>query len=166
MKIPSPSSVLRGLVLGLAASVFLVAGCSRQEHALTTGATVEARALPGTFHGDATYAIVRADALPALHENFAAVLSNQGLVQWDSRYDCNHFAALWVSLAQARYAAAAWHSDTKAQTLALAEVWFYSASGGHAIVAAVTDRGLVYLEPQTGREITLPPVARLALQKW
>ena len=159
----------------LAALFFIIAGCfggcSKREQAMTTGAVVQAAELPlPGFKGDTAYAVVRSEALPALYANFRDVLNKQGLVKWDSRYDCNHFASLYISLAQASYTVAAWHSETKAQTLALAEVWYLpnGPPAGHAIVAALTERGLVFIEPQTGREIQLTAAQRrsIYLCKW
>lgn len=145
--------------------------CSKREATLSTGTVLPAAALPITgFKGDTAYAVVQSTALPALYDNFRAVLSRQGLVKWDARYDCNHFASLYISLAQSSYTVATWHSETKAQTLALAEVWYRPGNGvgGHAIVAAMTERGLVYVEPQNGRELTLSPAERASifLCKW
>lgn len=154
------------------ALVLFFVGCGKTEQQLATGQVVAGPALPlPGFKGDTNYAVVQASALPALFDNFASVLSKQGLVKWDTRYDCNHFAALYVSLSQARFTVAAWHSTTPAQTLALAEFWYVPASAGgkgHAIVAAQTDQGLLFIEPQTGRTITLSDAERRSayLVKW
>jgi hypothetical protein len=150
---------------------FFFASCSKREQAMSTGAVVQAAALPlPGFKGDTAYAVVRSDALPALYQNFRDVLNKQGLVKWDSRYDCNHFASLYIGLAQSSFTVAAWHSETNAQTLALAEVWYLpnGPPSGHAIVAAMTERGLVFIEPQTGQEIRLTLAQRQSayLIKW
>lgn len=141
------------------AILLVLSGCGRTERALTSGAVVPAAQLPlGGFRSDTAYAVVRVDALPLLNDTFRSVLFDVSrLSKWDARYDCNHFAALYIAVAQAKFAAAAWHSNTPAQTLALAEVWYRPdrSTTGHAIVAAVTDRGLVYIEPQTGHTIVL-----------
>jgi hypothetical protein len=152
--------------------VLSLAGCARSEKAMTTGQFL-ARAevvgiLPG-FTGDNAYAQVRSEALPSFYANFRSVLSEQGLVKWDDRFDCNRFAGLYITLAHARYAVAAWHSYSEAQALALAEVWYVQESGGaHAIVAAHTERGLVFIEPQTGKEIHLSERERASflVVKW
>lgn len=164
------------LVLGLCfASACILGGCGqRQEGALATGTVLPAAQLPvvqrpGDYRGDTHYAVVRSAALPELHAAFADVLAKQGLVKWDARFDCNRFAGLWIGVAQARYAVAAWHSSTPAKALALAEVWYrHPGGGGHAIVQAITERGPVYLEPQTGAEITLTPAQEAAvfLRQW
>jgi hypothetical protein len=157
----------------VALALLMLAGCGRQERALSTGAVTTAPNLPlSGFKGDTAYATVQSTALPALYENFRDVLGKQGLVKWDARFDCNHVAALYVALAQAKFTVAAWQSDTKAQTLALAEVWYVPATSdgksGHAVVAALTERGLLFIEPQNGREIQLNAAERrtIYLCKW
>jgi hypothetical protein len=171
---PLPKLILTCLALALiCAWAFFVNACSKREAQLSTGEVLAAaqvqQILPG-FAGDTAYATVRSEGLPVLYQNFRDVLNKQGLVHWDSRYDCNHFAALFVALSQAKYTVAAWHGNTKAQTLALAEVWYRpgAGAGGHAIVAAVTERGLLFLEPQTGKEIPLTAAERrtIYLCKW
>jgi hypothetical protein len=167
---------LKGLAVSLfvaavVAWVFLVTSCGRQERALSTGKVVQGYELPlGGFHGDDKYAEMQSSAVPALYENFRDMLSKQGLVKWDARYDCNHFAALYVALAQSQFAVATWSSETKAQTLALAEIWYRPTPGpyGHAIVGAFTERGLIFIEPQTGQELQLTAEQRktIYLCKW
>lgn len=160
------------IVLLACLAIVVIGGCAKRESELSTRAVTVAAALPiAGFKGDVAYATVRSTALPALYDNFRDVLSRQGLVKWDERYDCNHFAALYVALAQTQFAVAAWHSTTPAQTLALAEVWFVpggAGAKGHAIVAAVTERGLLFIEPQTGAEIQLNERERrsIYLCKW
>ena len=147
-----------------------VTGCSKREEKLSTGATIPAVQLPLTGpRGDSIYAVVQSAALPYLYDNFRSVLSSQGLVKWDARFDCNHFSTLYISTAQINYAVAAWHSSTPANSLALAEVWYIpTGRSPHAIVAAQTEQGLLFIEPQTGKVITLSPSERssIFLAKW
>lgn len=167
---------LASLLLAVLLGVFLLTSCGRRETELTTGLAVPAQSLPGLFqkgfwHGDATYAVVRYDALPALYDDFRSTLSNLGLVKWDEKFDCNRFSTLYIGVAQARYAVAAWHSRTPARALALAEVWYHvggDPKNAHSIVQAYTDRGPVYVEPQSGRVVALTPAeeASVFLRKW
>lgn len=165
------------LALAVCALALLFAGCApRQESALSTGQTVSRTALPtalgfGHFAGDAEYAVVNSNALPAIYADFRSTLSGLGLVKWDERFDCNRFATLYIGVAQAKYAVAAWHSATKAQALALAEVWYLiggDPARAHAIVLAITERGPVFIEPQTGKELSLTPKEQrtVMLAKW
>lgn len=159
-----------GLIAAFCLWVLFVTGCGKQERALSTGEVVSNAQLPSGFKGDTAYAVVQSAALPALYENFRSVLSSQGLVKWDARYDCNHFSALYIALAQTQYAVAAWHSETKAQTLALAELWYLpnGPPSGHAIVQARTELGDIYIEPQSGQRLTLTPaqLRSIYLRKW
>lgn len=167
---------LLSLALAVLLGVVLLTSCGRREAELTTGVAVPAMSLPGSttrgfWAGDTAYAVVRHEALPSMYEDFRSTLSGLGLVKWDAKFDCNRFATLYIGVAQARFTVAAWHSTTPAQALALAEVWYAQGGDpkrGHAIVMAYTDRGPVYIEPQTGRELALTPAeeASVFLRKW
>ena len=63
-------------------------------------------------------------------------------------------------MAQAKFYAANFHGQTKAQSLAVGTLWYHSARGPHAIVVAITNRGVRYIEPQTGRELQLTGAER------
>jgi hypothetical protein len=160
------------LSLALVAGLFLFPSCAKKEASpLASGQLVQnpGLALPG-FVGDGPYAVVKADALPGFYSDFKAELFDKGVVKWDERFDCNHFASYYIAKAQVGYYLANFHSSTPAQTLALAEVWYRPGGGikGHAIVAALTDQGLVFIEPQTGGRLTLTPAERAScyLVKW
>ncbi len=170
MKTPFRCSSVAVLLAG--AALLHLAGCGKKEASpLSSGQVVAnpAVALPG-FVGDGPYAVVKADALPAYYDEFRAQLFKEGVTKWDARFDCNHFAAYYIAKAQTGYYLANFHSSTPAQTLALAEVWYRPGGGskGHAIVAAQTDRGLLFIEPQTGGNLTLSAVERASvfLVKW
>lgn len=164
------SRFLQLLAVAFAVALLLAfAACSRNDTASPAAGTVRAHELPlPGFIGDETYARVRAAAIPALHEDFLAALSRQGMSsRWDRKFDCNRFAALWIGLAHARYAVEQWHSRQAPQALALAEVWYRpdgaSPGTGHAIVAAVTESGLLYIEPQTGAIVHLSAAERASV---
>jgi hypothetical protein len=165
-----PRLVIFGILFStcawVAAAFFAVSGCSRQEAQLTTGKVIAAAQLPG-LKGDTAYAEVNPACLASLYEDFRAELSSRGLVKWDARYDCNKFAAHYISKAQTRYAVAAWQSSTPAQSLALAEVWYRRGDGtAHAIVQARTPAGDTYIEPQNGSVLPSIPETAIFLRKW
>ena len=81
-------------------------------------------------------------------------------MRWDARFDCSHFASYYVALAQTKFYLAQFQSRTAAQSLAVGTIWYQSPRGPHAIVVALTERGAVYIEPQTGAELTLTPAER------
>jgi hypothetical protein len=145
----------------------MLGGCAKQSSvagAATTGrvlSPIDVRMeLPGAYCGDAAYAQVDSSSLRAYYDDFRQALFDQGVTKWDERYDCNHFAGYYVDRAQAKFYLANFQSSTRAQTLALGVFWYQSARGGHAIVAAFTERGLIFIEPQTGSEVQLTPGER------
>jgi len=155
--------------LALILALAWLPACSRNDIASPAAGSVRAHELPlPGWVGDETYARVRVAALPAIHDDFTAAVHRQGFpARWDRRFDCNRFAALWIGLAHARYAAEQWHSSTAPQALALAEVWYRpdgaSPGTGHAVVAALTEQGLLYIEPQTGTRVQLSAAERASV---
>lgn len=153
--------------------LLLSPSCSKQDASpLSTGDVVQRHELAGYLPGlmgDGPYAKVKLSALSTHYTKFRKDLFDKGVIQWDKRFDCNHFATYYVATAQIDYYLANFHSNTPAQTLALAEVWYHPGGGpGHAIVAACTDAGLVFIEPQTGNLVQLTKDERMSiwLVKW
>lgn len=111
------------------------------------------------FFGDETYAEVNSEWLPRFYADFRAELFRLGIVRWDERFDCNRFAELYIGLAQARYYREAFHADSGARALAIAPYWYVRSNGRgtHAVVQALTDRGRIFIDPQTGSEVYLTP---------
>lgn len=141
-------------------AILAIAGCSKAPERLSTFKVFNGREVlakvPHATLGDDSYAEVRADALPGMYDAFRSDLFSKGITKWDERFDCNHFAAYYVALAQIRFFEASFHSRTPAKTLALAPYWVRSSPNtAHALVVALTDRGIVYIEPQTGKEVAL-----------
>ena len=124
-----------------------------------TGAELRA-AVPLAFAGDTAYAEVSSAWLRAYYDQFRAEIFRQGVTKWDQRFDCNHFATYYVALAQTKFYLANFQSRTPAQTLALGTYWYQSPRGPHAVVVALTDRGTLFIEPQTGAELQLTPEQR------
>ena len=143
-----------GIIL---AAVILAFGCSKQERPLATAKVLtrwEVGALmPSSTLGDTAYAQVDSAALPALYDEFRAEIFRKGVTKWDERFDCNHFASYYAALAQTKFYLANFHSRTTAQSLAVGTYWYQSPRGPHAIIVALTERGAVFIEPQTGDEI-------------
>ena len=129
---------------------------------MSTGRVMDAatcRNLAGGFgnFGDAGYAEAAFDELESFGEYFRAELFRQGVTKWDPRFDCNHFASFYVALAQLRFYAANFQSWTSAQTLALGELWYRrdNGAGCHAVVIALTDSGVRFIDTQTQKFIAL-----------
>lgn len=137
--------------------LLFVPSCSKREGQLATGKVVSwSEVERPSFVGDNAYAVVRRAALPQMQASFREVLSKRGLVKWDARFDCNRFSGLFINLAHVDYAVAAWHSNSPAQALALAEIWYRPDSGGkHSIVQALTEDGVIYWDVVLGQEVAL-----------
>lgn len=113
------------------------------------------------FGADETYAEVNADALPAYYDWFRSKLHGLGLVHGNPRADCDNFADLYAALLQLRLHLAQWETSglPRAEALAVARYWYRPKGGpvGHAINAVATQRGLLFIEPQTGATLNLSP---------
>lgn len=115
---------------------------------------------PPVLLADASYAEVNSAWLASHYEAFRSDLFNKGVVKWDARFDCNRFALLYRAFAQTTFFLATFHDTIQAQALAIGEVWYRPAWGGggvHAINVAITDIGVMYIEPQTGNVLNLSP---------
>lgn len=118
--------------------------------------------LPGAILGDKSYAEVNSAWLARWYPIFRSRLFKIGLTQWNARFDCNRFADFYANLAQAFFAVEMFHSNTQVDALALGPVWYrrdYN-RGAHAVIQAVTERGRIFIDPQTGAEIQLSPAER------
>jgi len=144
--------------------VFLFTGCAKQDTPATVHPVIPRSAVsvvvPSAITGDRSYAVVDSAWLKSYYTTFRAELFRLGVTKWDGRFDCNHFASFYTSLAQTKFYADNFQSWTSAQSLAVGTFWYVSARGPHAIVVAITERGVVFIEPQTGQEITLTPGER------
>lgn len=147
----------------LACGLLAFAGCSKKEQpggsggALATAKVLSSddvsRDVPWATFGDRSYAQVNSAALPALYADFRAEIFRKGVTKWDDRFDCNHFASYYVALAQTKFYLDNFHASTPAQSLAVGTYWYQSPAGPHAIIVAITERGPVFIEPQTGDEV-------------
>jgi len=129
--------------------------------ALTTGRVLTAQQL-GDHVGfpvilkDTAYAEVSSSWLRGYYDDFRKTLFREGVMRWEETFDCDDFASFYVSLAAVRFFNATWSSPLKAEALAIGEYWYRPEGGkgaGHAIVTALTERGQIYIEPQSGKEV-------------
>lgn len=150
---------LFGSVVLALAVLFLFAACSKPPGAkIDTEKVYTAAELPAGFKGDTAYGQVNSKWLPEFYKRWRTELFDKGVVRWEGRFDCNKFAAAFCSSAQIEYYMDNFHTWTPGQALAVGEVWYKpDAAGGkgHAVIVAMTERGAVYIEPQTGGEITM-----------
>lgn len=157
----------------LAAAAGWSSGCasapmamSRSSPAPATGKVLSSAQLravvPGAIVGENNYAEVNSAWLPGWYRLFRAKLFQIGIVKWDERFDCNRIAEFYSNLAQAFFSVGMFHSESPAQALALGPIWYERADGKgrHAIIQALTERGRVFIDPQTGLEMDLAPGER------
>jgi hypothetical protein len=102
---------------------------------------------------DASYAAIRYESIPELYRWYKDQLFRLGVVRWDDVFDCDNFAFLFADLLCAKFAVDSW-GRAPAQSPAVASMLYWPP--GHVISAIRTDRGLVYLEPQTGLLVPRP----------
>lgn len=117
------------------------------------------RAFPRAVCGSDAYAVVNSAWLTEFQQRFERELFRLGVVKYRETFDCNAFAGAYVALAGAAYYVHAWREAKPAEALALGVFWYRTGKGHgtHAIVAAITERGPVFIEPQTGELVTLNP---------
>lgn len=133
-----------------------VGGCATGR--VFTQEEVRARTASLAF-GDNSYAEVNSAWLERFHTDFRTELFRQGIVRADERFDCNRYAEFFIGLAQVRFYREAFHSQLPAEALALAPYWYVRGDGrgSHAVVQALTERGRLFIDPQTGAEVYLTP---------
>jgi hypothetical protein len=165
----SPRSIAARLLAGVVALALWVPGGMARPVKPMTGRTLDraaiAHSLPTAQFGDSLYAEVNSEWLKDFYRKYRSELSRLGVVKWSNRYDCRRFAGLFTELAQSQFFSQAFHSDTAAHTLALGPVWYRPENSqvGHAIIAAMTERGIIYLDPQNGQEVNLTKRERASI---
>jgi hypothetical protein len=109
------------------------------------------------YFGDEVYAEVNSQWLRQYYQEFRSELHRLGVMEWDERFDCNRFTELYVGLAQARFFRETFHSRTPARALAIGPFWYVrdNGRGSHAVVQALTERGRIFIDPQSGEEVQL-----------
>lgn len=130
--------------------------------AYSTGVVLKASQVQALFPNNTfverdRYAVLRSDCLRDLQELFVKAVFRNGLrPAWSPRFACAKFSMVFVATARLAYLAA--HQELRAvPELAVGEVWFMTGpNSAHAIVVAVTERGVVYWDPQCGHEVPMP----------
>lgn len=139
-------------------------GCATMPRAkapMTTGTVLDKsgvwQLIPHAIQGDKRYAVIHSAWLRDFYGEYRAELCRLGIVKWDERYDCNRFAGFYAELARVKFFASQFYSWTNATAPAIAPYWYIrdNDASRHAIVVALTERGAVFVEPQTGAELQL-----------
>jgi len=157
----------RAAYIGAALAALLSSGCVSPTNAAKVQTVapftdrvlyeVDLRKLGGrVVIGDEAYAEVNSTWLKEWHGDFRAQIFRLGVVRWNKRYDCNRFAEIYTGLAQIAYFRVAFHRQTPAKALAIGPYWYVTRQGrSHAIVQAITERGRIFIDPQSGHEVEL-----------
>jgi hypothetical protein len=104
------------------------------------------------FCYDVSYAVPTRDwLLNKFYPWFKSERWGGGLSAWTRKNDCDNFARAFCVYCQDAHAL----TPQGDEGLAVGEFCYQAAAGPHAIVCAFTDAGRIFIEPQTGKEITL-----------
>lgn len=88
------------------------------------------------------------------YEAFTRRYWNEGLGKWSRRYECRDFARAYAAMAVECWATS--NEIAEEDSIAVGELWFNpTPSTGHAICPAITDVGLVFIDPQNNQLCTL-----------
>ena len=105
------------------------------------------------FVTDADYARPMSSYLLGKYYDFYLQwLTEHKLDVWKDRWDCDNFASTYYVFAQMCHV----KSKRPEQGIAVGELFYYQdAGGGHAVNCAITEKGFMMIEPQTGKEFEL-----------
>lgn len=106
------------------------------------------------FITDADYARPTTNFLTGKFYNFYKNwLSEHNIDTWQAKWDCDNFSSTYYTFTQICHA----NAGRNEQGISVGE-FFYKIGGngtGHAINIAVTEKGVIFIEPQTGKEVGL-----------
>lgn len=104
---------------------------------------------------DLEYYKVNENWLPIYYKKYQKQLFKNNVLEWREGFDCDKFSSYYASYAQLYSFGQRW---TQNKGLAIGEVFYYKNGDlerGHAINVIVTDKKVIYIEPQTGEQIKL-----------
>jgi len=94
----------------------------------------------------------KAWVLGPFYDFFIKELGRLNISVWDKKFDCDDFSSMFRLFAQICHKA----SKGEAEGIAVSEIGYIKESGEqHAITCAFTDKGPIFLEPQTGEPLLL-----------
>ena len=103
---------------------------------------------------DQSYQIVQYDSLQFFYKQYERELFDKGVVNWRESFDCNRYSLYYHALAQITYFKQS--GGGRASSIAIGELYYVKKTGtGHAINFALTERGVVFIEPQNGKIVRL-----------
>lgn len=100
---------------------------------------------------DVDYALPKASWLTGtFYDFYNGWRFDHNLNEWANKNDCDNFASLFYAFSQICHA----KSNREEQGIAVGELFYFiggDKNRGHAINIAMTDKGLIAIEPQNGR---------------
>lgn len=101
----------------------------------------------------ATYETVDYDWLVNnYYDYFSKMLFDANITKWDKRANCVVFCQKYIVEANLLYYRANFHSNKETSRLSIGMVWYLpnvnNITEAHAIIAAFTNRGWIYIDPQ------------------
>lgn len=107
------------------------------------------------FATDKTYSIPHSEWLrTTFYDFFHAWLQKKELQKWKPNHDCDNFSFLFRTFGQIAHAKS---TDPNFSEGVAIGVIFYKKEGrfGHAINVAITEKGVIWIEPQNGKFLDL-----------
>lgn len=112
---------------------------------------------------DSSYAVISDNWLTWALDSWKTELFNAGVNDWEERFDCNRFALDFIVWCNRRYYVDNFHSRVKAQAPAIFLFCYLTRpelkekSPAHALIAAITEKGVVYVDTQSKQRVKLTP---------
>lgn len=105
--------------------------------------------LPATL-SISNYLEVNSAAIPGLMAAYHQELFNVGVVNWNERFNCTDFTDFFLGYAGAETMVQTFHSAEPAAKPAIFALWYHPNTEieGHSIIVIITEKGLIYIDPQ------------------
>lgn len=155
-----------GAILSCLLLAGLITSTTRAANRLVTGqvlsiAEVRQMIRTQTFVGDDAYAVLESGSLHELQHLFETELAKEGV---STRHDSEAMTDAFVATAQMAFVVRNWSSRTEAKAVAVGEVWLQSPDKHRrAVVVAITERGVLYWDPENACELKVASLARSTL---
>jgi hypothetical protein len=119
------------------------------------------------------YLEVDQSALPVLIDSYRQELFNQGIAisditgqsGWDTRFNCTDFTDYFLGYAGAKVMVQLSNSWSVGQKPAIFALWYLpdGAKIGHSIVVVITNKGIIFIDPQLQNPVTLTLTERASV---
>lgn len=164
------SKLLISTFLAALLIIAIFVGCSRKdgEPQVFTGKELDRNAAIssvgyGVNLGKLAYAQVNRDWILWCYADYRKWIGSgqYGVMRWDDRSQCTFFASSFEVYVQMAYFRQAFHNGIKSPGAAVGTIWYLTNpelgfnSPGHAVNMILTQNGIEYFEPQSGKFVIL-----------